>query len=253
MYRANHYVKAQSLAQAWELKQKRANAILGGGCWMRLGRRKYDTLIDLSGLGLDQVTPRDGFLELGAMVTVRELECSPLLREHFGTLFYDCTEHIVGVQFRNCATLGGSVNARFGFSDILTALLALDCQVELYKGGLVPLEEFARRDYDRDVLCHVRLVLNGRRAVYESARNSETDIPVLTCALSRLDGRLRAVIGARPGRSVVLEDVAEEELVSQVQALEFGDNMRASGAYRRHLAGVLAQRALTRLKEAEQA
>lgn len=39
--------------------------------------------------------------------------------------------HIVGVQFRNLATVGGSLWGRFGFSDVLTLLLALDAQVEL--------------------------------------------------------------------------------------------------------------------------
>lgn len=253
MYTAVHYIKAESLEQAWELNQKKANAILGGGCWMRLGRRKYNTLIDLSGLGLDQITPTEEGVEIGAMVTLREVETSSALRERFGTLFQDCTRHIVGVQFRNCATFGGSVNARFGFSDILPALLALDTQVELYKGGLVGMEEFSKMPYGRDLVLGVKLLHNGRKAVYETMRNSETDIPVLTCALSRLDGKLRCVIGARPGRAVVLEDVKEEELVEQVRSLEFGDNMRASAQYRRHLAGVLAKRALGKLKEVEQA
>ena len=37
----------------------------------------------------------------------------------------EAVRHIVGVQFRNCATVGGSVYGRFGFSDVLTLLLAL--------------------------------------------------------------------------------------------------------------------------------
>lgn len=41
--------------------------------------------------------------------------------------------HIVGVQFRNLATVGGSIFGRFGFSDVLTMFLALDSW-----GGAVP-------------------------------------------------------------------------------------------------------------------
>lgn len=63
----------------------------------------------------------------------------PLLKERFGSLFADMTGHIVGVQFRECATFGGSVWGRFGFSDILTGLLALDCEVELAEAGRIPL------------------------------------------------------------------------------------------------------------------
>ena len=32
----------------------------------------------------------------------------------------EAVRHIVGVQFRNCATVGGSIYGRFGFSDVLT-------------------------------------------------------------------------------------------------------------------------------------
>ena len=35
---------------------------------------------------------------------------------------------------RNLATVGGSIYSRFGFSDILTCLMALDTYVELYHG-----------------------------------------------------------------------------------------------------------------------
>ena len=55
----------------------------------------------------------------------------------------DAFRHIVGVQFRNLATVGGSLFGRFGFSDVLTLLLALDCDVELYKGGIMSIQEFA--------------------------------------------------------------------------------------------------------------
>ena len=38
--------------------------------------------------------------------------------------------HIVGVQFRNCATVGGSIYGRYGFSDVLTMFLGMDTWVE---------------------------------------------------------------------------------------------------------------------------
>lgn len=242
MYTARNYVKAESLAQAYELNQKRANAILGGGCWMRMGERRYDTLIDLSGLELDRIMDQGNEVSLGAMVTLRQLETDGMLKECFGGLFHKCTEHIVGVQFRNCATLGGSVYSRFGFSDIVTALLALDCQVELVKAGRVSLEEYVKMQRDRDVLAWVHIRKDGRPVAYQTARNSETDLPVLTCALSQYEGKYRAVIGARPGSPRVLENSDWDKLKEQVLGLEYGDNMRGSARYRRHLAGVLLER-----------
>lgn len=252
MYTARNYVKAESLAQAWELNQKRANAILGGGCWMRLGKRRYDTLIDLFGLGLDQIEDREDQVALGAMVTLRQLELSPVLKWNFGDLFTRCTQHIVGVQFRNCATLGGSVAARFGFSDILTALLALDCSVELVRGGIVPLEQYVTMERDRDVLVRVHVKKAGSKPVYQTVRNSQTDLPTLTCALGEHEGRYRAVIGARPKIAQVLEGASLEKLMAQAKELPYGSNMRAGADYRRHLAGVLLTRAWKEM-EANQA
>lgn len=242
MYTARNYVKAESLDQAWDLNQRSSNAILGGGCWMRMGERQYDTLIDLSDLELDQIQDGEQEVTIGAMTTLRQLETSPVLHQSFGDLFARCAQHIVGVQFRNCATLGGSVYARFGFSDVVTALLALDCQVELVKAGQIDLRDYVSMERDRDVLAKVYVKKSGRQAAYESARNSHTDLPVLTCALSVQDGIYRAVVGSRPGGPKVVECDSWPQLLEQVQGLEYGDNMRASAKYRRHLAGVLLKR-----------
>ena len=77
----------------------------------------------------------------------------------------ESVRHIVGVQLRNLATLGGSLYSRFGFSDVLTMFLALDASVELYKGGIVPLCEYAERKKDRDVLVRVIVPKKGGRAL----------------------------------------------------------------------------------------
>ena len=252
MYTARNYVKAASLEEAWELNQKRSNAILGGGCWMRLAKRRYDTLIDLNGLGLEGIREENGTFFLGAMTTLREIEESSALCAAFGGYFKDCTRHIVGVQFRNCATLGGSVRARFGFSDVVTALLPLPgAAVELYKGGTVALGEYVNMAYDRDLLLGVRIGGAPCEAAYESMRNSETDLPVLTCAVCRDGQSYRAAIGARPGRAALLTGETEEALLARAAQLHYASNLRAGAAYREHLSGVLLRRALRRIWEAE--
>ena len=249
MYTSRNYVFADSPEHAWELNQKKANTILSGGCWLRLGRRRYDTLIDLSKLGLNQIEQTDTYLELGAMVTLRQLETSPLLAQYFGSYFSDCTRHIVGVQFRNCATLGGSVAARFGFSDIVTALLPLNCQVHLVKAGWLPLTQYAAMPYDRDVLTHIRIPLQKHiQVVYQSTRNTQTDLPTLTCAASCCDGRISLALGARSSRPSLLHGNTQSDLLQEAEHLTYVENMRGSCAYRRHLAKILIQRVCTCLE-----
>ena len=102
----------------------------------------------------------------------------------------ESVRHIVGVQLRNLATLGGSLYSRFGFSDVLTMFLALDASVELYKGGIVPLSEYAESPKDRDILVRIIVPKKNAKFNYQSVRISQTDIPVLTCA------RMRTAIGS---------------------------------------------------------
>ena len=258
MYTAQQYVKAESLQQAWELNQKRSTTLLAGGCWLRMTRRRIGTLVDLSGLGLDTIEETPDEFVLGAMVTLRQLEQHVQLNQVFDGLFKEMTRHIVGVQFRNCATLGGSIAARFGFSDLLCALLALDCEVELVAAGRISLEDYAAMPYDRDVLARIYVKKNGRRPVYQTLRNAQTDLPVLAVAASVLQDQVRVVVGARPARAKIVQaplslqanrSQLDEFCTAMQSELTFAGNMRGSEQYRRHLANVLTGRCLAALQE----
>ena len=171
MMTIREYKQAESLEEAWQLNQKKANRVLGGMIWLKMENINVGTAIDLSGLGLDTIEETEGSFSIGAMVTLRQLE------EHAGLAAYthgavkEALRHIVGVQLRNLATVGGSIYSRFGFSDVLTLFMAMDCSVELYKGGIISLQEYAERPYDRDIL--VRLIVKKEEAefFYQSVRN----------------------------------------------------------------------------------
>ena len=255
MLTIDQYVRAESLEQAYELCQKRNHVVLGGMLWLKMQDRKVGTAIDLCGLGLDRITETERAFELGAMVPLRALETHEGLNAMTRGAFARSVEHIVGVQFRNCATVGGSVYGRFGFSDVLTLLLALDCDVELYKAGRMPIAQFAALPYDRDILTHVYIKKTPGLAVhYQSVRATQTDFPILTCAAARTaDGTYRFAIGARPMKAMlVCPTAAPDELPAAVQAaVPTGSNLRGSAAYRTHLVGVLVKRAVQALGNLE--
>lgn len=71
---------------------------------------------DLSGLGLDTIEETDAGFSIGAMVTLRQLETHPGLEAFTHGAVREALRHIVGVQLRNLATVGGSIYSRFGFS-----------------------------------------------------------------------------------------------------------------------------------------
>ena len=76
------YCKAESLAQAYELNQKRSNRVMGGMLWLRTSRGTVSTIIDLSGLGLNRIREGSGEFSIGCMTTLRELEIHPGLHAY---------------------------------------------------------------------------------------------------------------------------------------------------------------------------
>ena len=254
MFTAKEYVRAESLEQAWSLNQKKSSAVLGGMMWLKMGNGRKGTIIDLSGLGLDTIQEDDREFSIGAMCTLRQLETHQGLNLAFDGVFRECVRHIVGVQFRNGATVGGSVFGRYGFSDVLTCLMALETEVELYRGGRVLLEKFAAMPYDRDILVRLWVKKDGRRAAYGSQRNTATDFPVIACAVSRLGDEWKVAVGARPKRaeSILLDGrgkTAGQLAEEAAKAFSYGSNLRAGAAYHAHLAQVYIRRLAEKLGE----
>ena len=256
MIKIKEYVMAESLEQAYELNQKKRNCIIGGMLWLKMGSRMVPTAIDLSNLGLNTIEENEEEFSIGCMTTLRQLEQHEGLNSYTNGAVSESVRSIVGVQFRNLATIGGSIFGRFGFSDVLTCFLALDTEVELYKGGIISLEEFAKMERDNDILVRVIVKKTPGKGSYQSHRNTKTDFPVLAVAADRYGDELKVAVGARPMKAVCIHVPAEQldactdlkkfakELAAQVP---MGSNMRGSAAYRTHLAEVLIRRALERI------
>lgn len=254
MFHVKEYVRPQSLQEAYELNQKRSNVLVAGMMWLKMGNGYKAAAIDLSGLGLDQIEEDDKEFRIGCMCTLRQLELHSSLNACFQGVFKECTRHIVGTQFRNGATVGGSIFGRYGFSDILTCMMMLDTYVELYKGGIVPLDTFAQMKYDRDILVRVIIKKDGRRAAYVTQRNTKTDFPVIACAAAKKDHTYYIAVGARPekARLAVLERTEDSVLPDLAKAAAeqytYHSNMRAGGEYRRYLAEVYLRRLMEQLE-----
>ncbi len=261
MLEIKNYVRVQSLAEAYELCQNRSNVIIGGMLWLKMQNRSVDTAIDLCDLNLNHIEDKGDEIHIGAMVSLRELELNSILDQYTYGAMKESVHNIVGVQFRNLATVGGSLFGRYGFSDVLTMFMALDAYVELYHGGIVSIQEFATMRPIPDVLIRVIIKKRPQRVVYMSQRNTKTDFPVLTCAVSQINSSYTCTIGARPLKAItfvdenhLLDDHLSDESILNfandiTQKLVLGSNLRASADYRRRIAKVLIKRALTALRE----
>lgn len=207
--------------------------------WLKMETINVGTVIDLSGLGLDTIEETADNFSIGAMVTLRQLEQHSGLNAYTDGAVRESVCHIVGVQLRNLATVGGSIYSRFGFSDVLTMFLALDASVELYKGGIVSLAEYAYKPYDRDILVRVIVPKMQAKFCYQSVRNSQTDFPVLTCAaVKTAEGGYRFAIGARPGKAVLYNFQPEEGENTEQKAAHFSAEVRADIKTESNMRGV---------------
>lgn len=247
------YTKAATLEEAWELNQVRGAVVLGGCCWLRLSpQRRIAQAIDLSGLGLDTIEESDDSFTIGAMVTLGAFGSHEGLVTYTQGAVKEATRHIVGTQFRNLATIGGSVSGRFGFSDIWTLLLALDADVELYKGGRISLSDFGQKGPGKDIVSHIIVPKKSGNTAYASLRLNETDFPIIAAAV-HVDGKaVRCAIGSRPGRAEAMSlpvdtvkslgyETAGRELAEKVK---YETNLRGSSEYRHDMAVVLCRRLL---------
>ena len=228
--------------------------------------------------GLREIREEDRAIELGALVTHREVETSavvrraiPVLAETFGT--------VANVRVRNAATVGGVVAEADYASDPPTAFLALDAEIEArgpHGTRRIPASDFFRGFYTTalepdEIVTAVRVPVphSATRGVYEKfvTRSSEDRPCVGVMALVRMDrGRcaeLRVAIGAAtetPRRYADLEargvgtplgdDVVRAIADGYAERTDALDDMRGSAWYRKSVIAVWVRRAIERARNA---
>ncbi len=244
------YRKPETIEEAMALYKDKDGAIIAGGAWLKLGNQKKEVGIDLDGLGLSYIKENDDGLHIGAMTSLYDLEFSPLVAGYGRGIVSKSASLIMGVQVRNIATIGGSVCGKYGFSDLIPCLLALDAQLNFYEAGIMSLEDYlASKGRAKDILVEVILPQKGMAAAFETFKKTSIDFAVLNLAVAVDGDNLRFVLGARPGgaklitRSLEAVKVAHKdhqslhELAEEVaDSFTFGTNHRGSKAYRRQLA-----------------
>jgi CO/xanthine dehydrogenase FAD-binding subunit len=229
-------VQPSSLEEAYDYRANHQKAvIIGGGVFLRLQKRNAELGVDLSRLPLSYLKEEDNEFHIGSMTTLREIETSNILPQ----CIVESVRQIGGVGLRNMVTIGGSVCGKYPFSDINTALLSLGAKLVFFKKGEISMERFLGENY---VLNDILTSIVVPKVEYSTCRyfkHTYTDFSLVNLSVASGE-KVRIAVGARPGRSVVVPDIntghTPEELLAQI---EFKDDIRGSGAYRRHIAEVM--------------
>lgn len=253
--KANSFVSVGSWQEAYKLlKSSPKNKILGGGLWLKKGNAEVDTLIDLSKLNLNKIEDKGKFIEVGSMVSQRQLETSPIIKSFSNGVISEAVSQIMGPAFRNIATVGGSIYGKYGFSDLITVLLGFDVELQFYPSATLPLDEYLKKPgfYD-GILTHIRIKKSERKAFFKKVCITALDYPILNVCIT-LGEKYKVVVGSRPLVATTLQqtmeylnnggtDFAEAARIA-VNEIKVGDSMATEGEYRKQLTEVYVRRGL---------
>lgn len=254
--KVNEYYRASSLEDAYQkLQASPKNAILAGGLWMKKMGQSYDSLIDLSKLGLDKISETKDEVIVGSMVTQRDFEDSKIVSFLFAGAPAYAVREVMGVNFRNLATIGGSIIGRYPFSDVITGLLPYDVELEFYPAQKMSLEEYLNyKGKLNAILVAIHIRKGEGKGFFKKVKTTALDFPIVNIAVAKVNKEYRVVVGARPmvaARSYKAmeylnnggKDFAKAAELA-VEELSFMDNKDASKEYRVDLAKVYVRRGL---------
>jgi CO/xanthine dehydrogenase FAD-binding subunit len=254
--KVNEYYRASSIEDAYQkLQASPKNAILAGGLWMKKMGQSYDSLIDLSKLGLDKISETKDEVIVGSMVSQRDFEDSKIVSFLFAGAPAFAVREVMGVNFRNLATIGGSIMGRYPFSDVITGLLPYDVELEFYPAQKMSLEEYLNyKGKLNAILVAVHIKKGEGKGFFKKVKTTALDFPIVNIAVAKVNKEYRVVVGARPmvaARSYKAmeylnnggKDFAKAAELA-VEELSFMDNKDASKEYRVDLAKVYVRRGL---------
>lgn len=259
MFSFSKFFPASNLQEAYdELLKNKKNIILGGSSYLRMENNHYNTAIDLSNLGLAYIKEDEDYIHIGAMTTFRDIETDPIITSLYSGVLSQSVKLILGVQFRNNVTVGATVFSKYGFSDLIPALLAMETTVVLFKGGEISLEEYMKDPKKpRDILVEIKIKKAVGKGSFQSLRKSKTDYAITNTAVTKTSEGFRIAVGVRPSRAVLaykameildkapeINEAVIDEACNGLDEISYTSNMRGSGEYRAAVSKVLVKKAI---------
>jgi carbon-monoxide dehydrogenase medium subunit len=238
-----------------------ARALAGGQTLINVMKSRAaspDALVDLNGLeelkGIDLAS--DGTVTIGAMVTYSEIIESAEARAR--PILGEVCAQIADVQVRNRGTIGGNVCSNDPTNHLPPLLVALGATMHITGADgerSLPAEEFFLGVYmtaagPGELLTKIS-VPPGKSDGFASVAIGKDGTCIVNAAAS-VDGGARVAIGCVDAVPVLLQtDSAEDDAVrAAVQGanLDPPADVHASADYRRHLAEVVAVRAVAQAR-----
>jgi aerobic carbon-monoxide dehydrogenase medium subunit len=261
------YKRAGSAEEALDLAAEHgedAKFLAGGHSLLPLMKLRLaapEVIIDLSGLrDLSYVTDQGSYVSIGALTRHHDVEHSELLGREVPLLAYAAGQ-VGDPQIRHRGTIGGSIAHADPASDLPAVLLALDATV-VARGAdgerEIGIGEFFQGLFETELepdelLTEIRVpkpASGGGAWSFQKFTQRAIDWAIVGCAVQ--DGHVALVnMGATPLRAAATEAALAggaspaDAAAHAAEGTSAADDIRATRAYREHLARVLVSRALT--------
>jgi aerobic carbon-monoxide dehydrogenase medium subunit len=269
------YKKARSTEEAVALLGEQDARLLAGGqsliATLNMRLSQPALLIDINGIGgLDGIALKGGMVEIGALTRHTAAERSDVIAKH-APLIARAMPHIGHPAIRNRGTLGGSIAFADPAAELPACLLALDGEVEATGPNgkrSIKAADFFKGLFEtalspNEMLTAIRVPAaskDTRTGFAELARRHGDYAMVGLAASAKADGKGLADvrlayfgIGATAVRATKAEAaLASGNVDAAVAALDLDppDDVQATGAVKKHLAGVLLRRVAKKLMKA---
>jgi carbon-monoxide dehydrogenase medium subunit len=266
--------RARTVDEAHELLERFGEdaAVVCGGTelllLLKLGFAAYGHLVDVKGIEeLGGIRTENGTLVIGASVTHREIERSPLVLERLPALAA-MEREVANVRVRNVGTLGGNLCFSDPHSDPATFLLALDAEVDC-DAGRMALPDFLVGPYDtalehgqlmRSVripfpergtgIAHRKLSFHERPAATVAAAVTVDEGVIIGASVAVGAVGARAVRVAAAGQALVGQSATDTAGLAQAAALAAEaagavEDANGSVEYKEQLVRILVERCVT--------
>ncbi len=262
------YKRAGSAAEALDLVAEHgedAKFLAGGHSLLPLMKLRLaapEVIIDLGGLrDLSYVTDQGSYVAIGALTRHHDVENSELLGREVPLLAHAAGQ-VGDPQIRHRGTIGGSIAHADPASDLPAVLLALDATV-VARGAdgerEIAIGEFFQGLFETalepdELLTEIRVPKpasgDGGSWSFQKFTQRAIDWAIVGCAVQ--DGHVALVnMGGTPLRAAAVEAALAggaspaDAAAHAAEGTSAADDIRATRAYREHLARVLVSRALT--------
>jgi carbon-monoxide dehydrogenase medium subunit len=269
MRNLKEYYRPASPEEALAIKREYGDraAYLAGGTDLMVHRPGHvEVVIDIRHAGIGYVRREGGNFVIGGAALLRDAERG--VADLAGGMLTEALRETAPWLIRNAATVSGNIANASPAADSVPALIALDAELVLMDAGTtaVPLQDVLegphRTNLGDRLILEIRVPDGERRAGFIKHARSKSDIAQVNVAVAVTvdgdtlhDARIAlGAVGPTALRATRAESLLEGERVSgellaQVEQTVRDEvrpisDWRASEAYRRRIAGILARRAL---------